>query len=200
MKKALVLAMIVGLMVGSSVTADAKKRRKPRPVTMKYFLHFPAQGDTCGTRYMDLKDSVDSGCGYTFQPANEVLTQAGQGLIAEWPATGGFPFKLNAKKPIKAEFQLMNVFGLPANGHAIFDFELSGTVGGQPVTLFEQSKEMTMAAPGSNVATFTAKVSKKLNGKPVTGLHATTNVHGASSFHYFELDANGAYISVAGLK
>jgi hypothetical protein len=200
MRKALILALIAGLMIGSSVTADAKKKRKPRPVTMKYFLHFPATGDTCGTRYMDLKDTADSGCGYTFQPANEVLTQAGQGLLAEWPAAGGFPFKLNAKKPIKAEFQLMNLLGLPAQGHAIMDFELSGTVGGKPVTLYEETQELTMAAPGSNVATFTAKVSKKLNGKPVTGLHATTNVHGASNFHYFELDQSGAYISVAGFK
>lgn len=201
MRKALVLALIAGMLAGATVTADAKKKRKPRPVNMKYYLHFPADAaGTCGTTYMDLKDTPDSGCGYIFQPANEVLNQTDGPLLGEWPASGGFPFKLNTKKPLTAEFQLMNVFGLPAQGYAIFDYEISGTVGGRPVTLVENRLELAMAAPGSNVAEIKVKLPKKLNNKPVTGLHLTTNVHGASNFHYFELDEGGAFLQLAGIK
>lgn len=200
MRKALILALIAGMLAGATVTADAKKR-KPRPVTMKYFLHYPADSaGNCGTTYMDLKDTPDSGCGYIFQPANEALHQTGSPLLGEWPASGGFPFKLNTAKPLTGEFQLMNFLGLPAQGYAILDYELSGTVGGKPVTLAKKTLELAMVAPGSNVAEIKVKLPKKLHNKPVTGLHLTTNVRGASNFHYFELDENGAFIQLAGLK
>jgi hypothetical protein len=200
MKKALILALIAGLMVGSAVAADAKKK-KAKPITLKYFLHYPTDSaGNCGSTFMDLEDSADSGCGYVAQPANEVLYQGGSALANDWPASGGFPFKLNAKKPVTAEFQLMNFVGTEAQGHAIFELDVTATIGGKSVTLIDETKELTMAAPGSNVATFKVKLSKKLNKDKVTALYANTVVRGASNFHYFELDNNGANVTIPGLK
>lgn len=202
MKRALILALVAGLVIGSmTVAADAKKKKRLKPATLKYFLHYPSDSDgNCGATYMDLEDTEDSGCGYVFQPANEALYQTGSPLVADWPGSGGFPFKLNAKKPITAEFQLMNFLGTEAVGQAIFELDVTATVGGRSVTLIDETKEMSMTGPGTNVAQFEVKLPKKLQGKKVKGLYASTIVRGASNFHYFELDNDGAHISVPAFK
>ena len=189
MKKALILAMVVALSAWPLTAVGAKKASKE----LTFYLHFPAEGGTCGASFMDLQaDTQDSGCGYTFQPANEVFhtTGAQPVLTRDWPASEGFPFKLDVKRPVTAQLALMSFLGTPAAGQAVVELALVGTANGRPVTLVEESVTLNMvpATAGSNVAEFEVKLPKKLAGKKFRSLTATTMVRGVNNFHYFDLD------------
>lgn len=189
MRKLTTLALAVAL---SAVAPAAVSAKAPSELT--FYLHFPATGGTCGSSFMDLQaDTADSGCGYQFQPANEAFhaTGAQPVLTRDWPASEGFPFKLDVKQPVTAHLALMNFFGTAAAGQAVVDLKISATVKSKTVTLIEESAtlDMTPGTAGSNIAEFEVKLPKNLAGKKFTGLTATTMVRGVNNFHYFDLDS-----------
>lgn len=193
MKKIIILALAAALSVSTVGLVEAKKAASTRT----FYLHFPSSGGTCGTAFMDLdKDFADSGCGYTAQPANEVLITAGDPLSRDWPAADGVPFKLDTSKPLTARLALNSALGTAAIGLGIVELKVSASIGGDYVTLAEESLELIMGPPGSNVAEFEVELPKNLNGKKVTALTANTLVRGANNFHYFDLESDPAHIVV----
>lgn len=193
MRRFIVIALAAVLSAGMVGLVEAKKPAKERT----FYLHFPSDGGTCGTSFMDLdKDLKDSGCGYTAQPANELLYAAGDPLSRDWPAADGVPFKLDTSQPLTAKLALNSLFGTAAIGQGIVELKVSGSIGGDFVTLAEDTVELIMGPPGSNVAEFEIELPKKLNGKKVTSLSATTLVRGVNNFHYFDLERDPAHIVI----
>ena len=198
-KTFLTLGLITGLLFGSLGVADAAKRK---PTTKKFYLHYPAEGGTCGTRFMDIVDSPDSGCGFTFQAANEVFVQTGaqEPLTADWMAAKGLPLVLNGSKPITASIGLASFVGTPSAGAAKLHLVLEGTAGGQLITLIDETKEMQLTGQAGQTFDFSVKPPKSANGKKLTSLVAYTTVHGVSNTHGIELDSPAAFISVPTYK
>lgn len=189
MKKLSILALVLALSAAWLTPVGAKKA----PKELAFYLHFPSTDGSCGTPFMDLQaDTPDSGCGYTFQPANEAFhaTGAQPVLTRDWPASEGVPFKLDAKRPVTATFTLNSFIGQAAAGQAIVELKVTGTANNSSVTLVEESVTLDMApgVAGSNIAEFEVKLPKNLSGKKLTTLVATTVVRGPNNFHYFDLD------------
>ena len=183
MKRLFALALAGGLLVGSIGLAEAKPRKA---TTTTYYLHYSGDATTCGTTFMDTKNGPDggNGCGYTAQPANEVLIAAGDPLSYDWPASGSIT--LNAAKSITMKIRVVGAFGATA-GQAILDVSLTAAKGGSLVTLLEESKTMTITPLGSTFE-YTAKIPKKLNGQKVSSVNLNTLLHGVSTGYYIEVE------------
>lgn len=168
MKRAVVVLVALGLLAGALVApADAKKKKKKTPPAtmapgeLKYFLHYPddgAGGCTAAT-HMDLQDSPDTGCSYTFQAAQEGFEAAGQDLLAYvYPATEGTPFILDASRKLTGEITFRGTVSYQTKAV----ISLTGTVNGADVTLAEGE-----TAPGNGVASNTVQ-GQNLPGPAVT--------------------------------
>lgn len=140
-KKLLALTMIAGLVAGSAVTADAKKKKpKPKKKTVfvakpvNYYVSFTAEeGATCtteGAKYLSVTATQGaSSCGHLFYGAvAEALITAGQegaldaaGLSPHatvYPAVDGVPFILDATKAITGEVVIKSR-SVVANGQTV---------------------------------------------------------------------------------
>src|SRR4026209_2696587 len=99
MKEAIILALTIGLIAGSlGMPEEAKKKKKKKKPAVvleqgetKYFLRWDGDGSTCDANYLSITDAEDggSGCEATVQPAQEVLTAAGQQITRDWAAVDG---------------------------------------------------------------------------------------------------------------
>lgn len=158
MKRTVVVVVAIGLLAGALVApADAKKKKKKPPVPavtlvpgeLKYFLHYPddGAGGCTATTMMDLKDSPDTGCSYTFQAAQEAFIASGQEILTNvYPATEGTPFILDASRKLGGEITLRGTVSYDTYAEIV----LSGTVGGAEVVLAQgESAPANGAASGS---------------------------------------------------
>lgn len=141
MKRPIVAILVIGLLAGSLATvAEAKKKPRKKPLVAseeKFFLHWDGDGATppgCSDNvYMNLKDTTgDPSCSTTTQVAQEALDATGQELVTTvYPATEGVPFVLDASRKLTGVIALSGTVTVNAKAQ----LELTGTVGGQSVTL-----------------------------------------------------------------
>jgi hypothetical protein len=140
MRKAIITALVLGLLAGSmALPAEAKKKKKKKPpvvalapTELKFFLHWDddGAGGCTGAQYMDLTDKEgDTGCSFTFQPAQEAFIASGaqDPLAYVWPATEGVPFTLDASRKIVIEWAMRANFAVNAS----VEVKIEGTAGGE---------------------------------------------------------------------
>lgn len=141
MRRFLVVALAIGLVGGSLVgpVEAKKKKKKPVPVEMIYWLH--ADGG-CGeaTTLMLTEATEGSNCGNNpwYGVGWEVGTSAGLVTPYNFYAVEGLPFVLDGTKPIVATMQVSAYVSSPVGsgvGEATLVGILSGETGGETVDL-----------------------------------------------------------------
>jgi hypothetical protein len=198
MKKIAITFMALGLVVGSLATPGLAGKKKAFKGPLDFYMHWDDDGaGGCeGAVYMDLEDKPgDTSCAFVFQGAQEVLIAGGQGaLIYSFPATGGLPFKLNAKK---------GVTGLLAISHAgivggSVDFKLSGMTKKGSATLVEESLPIEPAPPGTAEIELDLALSKKLHGQVFESLGLDVTIRGVTPNAYVDMESPASYLRVYG--
>lgn len=181
MRKAIVTALVLGLVAGTiALPAEAKKKKRKRIVVMqpaesKFFLHWdpdgsvPQEGCTNVT-YMDTEEKVGTTCSDSTQVAQEVLIAAGQEPVTySFPATGGIPLILDSSRKLTGEMVLRGTF----TAEAYVELILTGSVGGT---------EVEIATGQTGVG----------NGAASNTVGGTVDLPGPAAALPFELDVNPA--------
>jgi hypothetical protein len=199
MKRYAILLLVVALVVGALAPAEAakKKKKKPKkPVAVDVVYKVVGADGTC-TLSVDEALATDGSCG---DPFGGAITgeAAGQGsgptLIS---AVDGLPLTLDTAKPVKGAFIMGsytlaaladNGLGQPLGaGEAQWEIILTGTSGGEEVTIGEVTTETYMVTPGTGdyEVNFEITPAPELAGKTFDALTLSllqvgpTLIHGA---------------------
>jgi hypothetical protein len=207
MRKAIVIALVGGLVAGSLVApAAAKKKKKAKPPAqvaseLKYYLHWDGDGsmDCDGMIHMNLQDTEDpgSGCEDLTLPAQEPLIAAGQPPKSrDWPADEGLPVVLDTTRKITGEITLRGGGGAQAR----IDVTLTGTTGGESIVIATGSTQSVNFAvtgqTGPQVLKFEVAPDGAVKGKTFESLVLNTAVRGVTAAAYIDLENPPSFIVV----
>lgn len=197
MRRHVILLLVVALVVGALAPAQAakKKKKKKKPpavvavdVTYKVVL----SGETCALSVQE-ELAADGSCGDPFGGAiTGPAAGSGPTLIT---AIDGLPLTLDAAKPIMGDFVMGsytlaaladNGLGQPLGaGEAQWDIILTGTSGGEEVTIGEVTTEPYMVTPGTGdyEVTFEITPPAELAGKVFEALTLSLEQTGPTLIH-----------------
>lgn len=215
-KKLLALTMITGLVAGSAVAADAKKKPKTATVakTATYYLSYPPGDANCTSAFLSTKQGPTGkpacGNGLVWGAAGEVLIASGQdqtdllGLNADkrtYFAADGVPLILDAKKKLTGQLVVksyVSAGGLAGGGGAAkVEIAVVGDSKNKEVVLGETTIEYT-AQPGAASPTveFSFDLNDKLNKAKFTSLGLRLRNRGATVAHGFYSTEGDTFIKV----
>lgn len=220
MKKALIVALVLGLIAGSlAAPAAAKKKKKKKPpvpvaVDQKFFLR-DADGCDTSENQLSLLDGVDTGCWYVDSGlAYEAIVGAGlltsADLAQSWASVDGTPFALDTSKPITGEVTTSGgacvVDGgcAPApvsGGLAMLDVTVLATIAGEEkeIGLFTETFPAVPGSPHTSAVEIT--LDPALEGLRVDSLRVLTYIHGASAGHgIVVLDDPASFLTIPSFK
>lgn len=194
MKRHIVLLLVVGLVVGALAPAQAakKKKKKKKPVAVDVTYTIVPAGDTCGLS-IDADLAGDTTCGDPFGGAI-IGPVAGSGPIAI-AALDGIPLTLDAAKPIAGTLNIGsytlaaladNGAGVPlGTGEGQWQIALTGSSGGEDVTLGEVTTDTYPVTPGNGAyeVTFEFTVPEELDRKVLDSLTLSLEQVGNSLLH-----------------
>lgn len=213
MKRAIVLALVVGLVAGSlAAPAVAKKKKKgKKPALVQVDRKFFVRRDDCAgdadNPHLSIVDEADggNGCGnLAYGAPNEVIGNLDAPFAEAYPATDGVPFVLDASKDISGSLTYDGFHGTSDNPVALgagihqIDVVLSGTTGGAPTELGTASETFT-ATPGTDQYTvdFSFKPDAALDKASFEGLELSIVVRGPGAMASFlEMDDPASFITV----
>lgn len=206
MKRAIAVALSLGLLAGAfAMPAEAKKKKKKAvPVETKFFMHWDDDGaGGCeGMVHMSTEDTAgDTGCSYVFQPAQEIFiaTGASEPLSNAYPASDGVPLTLDASKKLTGEFAMRGNFAVEAT----VEWVLEGQTGDDFVEIASGTTEAFNSGPtavtGPVILTVEGDIDPKLDKKVFSSLNLTTTIRGVASAYVGREDP-GSFISIPSFK
>jgi hypothetical protein len=181
---ALVLIVALAGLIASPV--EAKKKRKPAPVAVTYYLNW--LGDCAGSGFMALEPAPN--------PDSCALFFPGLGDTYSFPGSEGLPFALDATEPITVDFGL----GTVASVAAEFEAVLSGTVDGEDKQIASGTQTVVAAGPGTTPVHFDLEADPALDNTSVTALTLTINWTGGVTYSSMQLEEGGANMVIHGIK
>ena len=155
MKRYVILMLVVALGVGLMAPAQAaRKKKSPVPVDVTYSV---VGGDGACVLSVDAGLATDASCGDPFGGSiTGPAAGTGPTLI---PAMDGLPLTLDAAKPVKGTFEMGSYTlaaladnGVPVPlgvGEAQWHIILTGTSGGNDVTIGEVTTDTYLVTPGT---------------------------------------------------
>ncbi|MFN2594875.1 MAG: hypothetical protein ABR579_08315 [Actinomycetota bacterium] len=213
MKKAIITALVLGLIAGSiAAPAYAKKPKKhkkpppvatPVPVDANYYLHQNTCGDAAGDQTtMSTTDDTDAGTGCGAAEAGiitEIYEQTGVTPpdnpvqnsgpdTTTWTATDGIPFVLDGSKEIKGKIAISDFCcGDPVGasaGQATFVATVSGTTNGE-VKEIGTATVSYLVTPNqyTTIVDFSIKPDASLDKASFTTLSLATTIRGETVLH-----------------
>ncbi|MDQ3954906.1 MAG: hypothetical protein M3285_05080 [Actinomycetota bacterium] len=216
-KKLLVLGLVAGLIVGSlGVAAEAKKKKKPVPTPVSFYIQKVAEGDCTeeGTLFLSVTPGEDNGtCGSQYYGApTEAASQAGEDHFFTDPkrmaAVDGVPFVLDATKTLTGTITVKSANSLSGTtltqlgaGQSTLEVLVTGTSNGEAVEL--GNAEVTYdVMPGANPepVSFEITLDEALNKAKFTTLELTLWNRGASVVHGWYASGDQSFITVPTLK
>jgi len=193
MKRYLILLLVVALGAGLLAPAQAakkKKKKKPVPVDLTYKV---VGGDGACVLSVDEELATDGSCGDPFGGAITGPSQgSGPTLIS---AIDSLPLTLDASKPVKGTFDMGsytlaaladNGLGQPLGvGEAQWHVILTGTSGGEDITIGEVTTDTYMVTPGTGdyEVTFEIAPAAELSRKVFDGLTLSLEQIGPTLIH-----------------
>lgn len=204
MKKAIAVALSLGLLAGALVmpaeAAKKKKKKKLTPVETKFYMHWDddGAGGCAGMQHMSTEDTEgDTGCSYTFQAAQEIFISSGasEPLSNVYPASDGVPLILDASKKVTGEFAMRGNFAISGT----VEWVLSGATGDDFAEIASGTTEAFNSGPtgatGPVILTIEGEIDPKLDKKVFSSLELATTVRGVTSAYVGKEDP-GSFISI----
>ncbi len=207
MKKTLITALVLGLVVGSlALPAEAKKKKKkPVPVqTPATFYLRQVEGTACGDEgayFLSRTDAPDTGsaCGSAYYGIPNDAADLAEPTV--YPATDGIPFTLDATKEITGLIGVKSRTGLVGNpvdgstvrspvaygaGNTTLNVTISGTTGGEVKQIGTAAVDYAVV-PGTDLyeGEFTIQPLADLDKAVFTTLDISLYNSGDSVFHGF---------------
>lgn len=218
-RKVLALGLMLGMVAGSLSVADAAKKKKKKkivkylPTETSFFLRRDDCGGDADNPRLSVIDDVDggTGCGSAWAGlVEEFFINADGAPFAPtvFPAADGIPKLIDASRDIEGAITVQSFQGRAENpgglsaGQANLEILITGTVGGESVTVGSTSAEYVVT-PASNtyVVEFTADVDDALQKKKLTSLELTLVQRGATALHgFYELDDPASFFVLPTLK
>ena len=176
---ALILVVaIAGLVVGP---ADAKKKKKPAPVSITYHMNWG--GDCAGSGYLALAPAPN--------PDSCALYFPGLGDSHSFPSSEGTPFALDATKSIPVDFVLSHA----ASAQATFEAVLTGTIKGESTPIASANQTILVGISGMPTPVhFDLEPDAALNNSVLTGLSLTISWTDGFSYSTIDFDAGATVI------
>lgn len=196
LQKLVAVALVGGMVAGSLVGAEAKKKKKPKLVakTSVFFLRNLAECDLTAMT-LSRTDGEDTDC---YSPLNAAGSAAGY-VDHVYTASDGVPFQLNAKKPLTGTITMRNGNSVGA-GMAGVTLTLTGETGGEEATIATWESEAFPIVPAAvHTLEYEAEIDKKLNKKKFTSLTLTVTPTGATVGLYGTVEHDGPPVSLMNL-
>lgn len=186
MRKAIAAAVVLVLVVAVG-PVQAKKKPKLVPTNVTYYS--VGSGDACGSLTLTQGEG-DGGCGNPFYGLLEPASPTGADPMQHL-AVDGLPLTLDASKPITGSITVssytLNDIGpdVVGIGNAVLQISLTGTSGGEEVTIgeFESAPYMVTPAQQDYVVEVEITPDEALNGKVFDSLTMSLKNTGNSLFH-----------------
>lgn len=198
MRRYLVLMLVAGLVVGALAPAQAKKKKPkpkpPAPVAVDVTYNVVWSDETCVLSVAATLANPDGSCGDPFAGSTTGDVQ-GTGEPVVVTAIDGLPLTLDAAKPVKGTLQMGsytlavladNGAGQPLGvGEAEWEIALTGTSGGEDITIGEVTTEPYMVTPGTGdyEVTFEITPAADLAGKTFETLSLSLEQVGSATIH-----------------
>lgn len=194
MRRHVILLLVIGLVVGALAPAQAakKKKNKKKPVAVDVTYTVVGGGDACALS-IDKELAADGSCGDPFGGAiTGPVAGTGPTLIS---AIDGLPLTLDAAKPVKGTFDMGSYtlaalsdagLGQPLGaGEAQWHIILTGTSGGEDITIGEVTTETYVVTPGTGdyEVTFEITPAEELAGKVFEDLTLSLEQIGPTLIH-----------------
>jgi hypothetical protein len=183
---AVLAAVAAAALLVAPADAVAKKKGKPRPVTLTQYLNWG--GDCAGAGFLSLKHIPN--------PDSCALYFPGLADTYFFGGAEGLPMALDATRPVTVDFTLSNV----ATAAADFEAVLSATVAGDQVELASASVNVPVAPGGSVPVHFDLEPSADFDKATVTGLNLQITWSGGVTYSSIDLDSGTARMVVRGFK
>lgn len=196
MKRHIVLLLVVGLVAGALAPAQAakKKKKKPKPVAVDVtYTIVPAGDGVCGLS-TDAELADDTSCGDPFA-GSTTGSALGSGEPILVSALDGLPLTLDAAKPIQGTLNIGsytlaaladNGAGVPLGvGEGEWQIGLTGTSGGEDVTIGEVTSDSYLVTPGTGdyEVTFEITPGEELAGTVFDSLTLSLEQIGSATVH-----------------
>ncbi|HEX2240275.1 MAG TPA: hypothetical protein VHJ82_03935 [Actinomycetota bacterium] len=188
MRKVLIGLVALSLVVATA-PANAKKKTKLVPADVTYYN--VGSGDACGSLTLTQSEG-DGGCGNPFYGILEPADPGG-GVPMQHLAVDGLPLTLDTSKPITGSVTVQSYLlaGAPMDvdvvgvGQAVLTVVLTGTTGGEEVTIgeFESAPYLVTPAEIEYVVEVEIAPDEALNGKVFDSLTMSLKNIGNSLFH-----------------
>ncbi|MFN2526996.1 MAG: hypothetical protein ABR505_12170 [Actinomycetota bacterium] len=188
MRKTAAAVLVLALM---TVMAPAQAKKKPKLVPVEVTFYNVGSGDACGNLTLTQSEG-DGGCGNPFFGILEPASPLGADPMPHI-AVDGLPLTLDASKPITGSVTASS-YNLATDGpdvvgigQAVLQMTLTGTAGGQDVTIGEFVSEPYTVTPAQRdyVVEFEITPDEAANGKVLDSLTLTLKNTGNSLFHGF---------------
>jgi hypothetical protein len=174
------IALLVSVIAGP---VEAKKRRKPAPIT--YYLNWG--GDCAGTGFLSLRS----------QPNEESCALFFPGLGDSYAFYGieGTPFALDTSKVITLDFELNQVASVAAD----FEVLLEGTISGKSKEIASGTQTVSVGASGMPAAVhYDLEPDGSLNGAKITDLRLTVTWTNGVTYSTMDLESGSATLVISG--
>lgn len=192
MKRYAILMLVVALVLGALAPAQAAKKKKKKPVAVDVVYNVVGGDGTC-LLSVDKELATDGSCGDPFGGSiTGPAAGSGPTLIT---AMDALPLTLDAAKPVKGTFVMGsytlavladNGLGQPLGaGQAEWEIILTGTSGGEEITIGEVTTEPYLVTPGTGdyEVTFEITPAAELAGKVFDELTLSLEQVGPTLIH-----------------
>ena len=189
-KRLVALALVAGLIAGSSSAVDAAKRKKKKKAKLvaSKVTFFQRNAD-CGTGdfFLSVTDAEDTDC---INAANAAGPAAGYAESA-YPARDSLPFILDATKPITGTITMRSGNGVGAGSVGV-TLTFIGTTGGKEVPIATwESDTFTVVPQGAQTLEYEADIEDALNKKSFETLTLSVVPTGAAAGFYGTVEHDG---------